>query len=412
MSFSERIGCRFIRRISAFVAALMLTTALLAATNADDIDSLRAARQAIASEAVKMSPAKAGFGQQATGLDLSRLLELSGQREDYEAFTDDHRYFQRDVKSLVERRRTWALCAVLDHENVDAKIYAARGLLELADPASVPVLLAASKRNNYFVCGSEGATLHSIYRGTLKSAMEKITGLKLTPGGLRVTTYPEPGRPKVIRSEDCPAYFAEEIDFAKVAKWLQSKFRLTTLRGKVIEKPWTKSIESWNAGGSEYYVLAVDDVLPADLRSAKEGVVLRPSTVVPFDVLSKFKGKRVVVKGRFVEGKPYVPPADSFMQMPVVPDVIILEGPDGAPVIEKPDPPLRDSGFKVLKISQAEASEPSQAEVIAAVKGQFLLKEGPSGAKKTSGRDYQIPFFSEKFAETKSGKLLCHVRRR
>jgi beta-lactamase regulating signal transducer with metallopeptidase domain len=206
--------------------------ALSAVSPADDSTSIEGAYKNVVSAATRMKPAQfvvGGAGQQTTGLGLSVLLKLSGQQKDIDAFTDDHRYFERDVKRLAKDKKTWALCALLDHENVDAKIYTARGLRQLADPGSVPVLLAAAKRNNYVVEGSESATLHSIYRSTIKDAMEKITGEQLTPAGLRVTTYPEPGKPKVIRSEDDPSHFREEVDFAKVEKWL-AEARPVTMR--------------------------------------------------------------------------------------------------------------------------------------------------------------------------------------
>jgi hypothetical protein len=117
-------------------------------------------------------------------------------------------------------KKTWALCALLDHENVDAKIYTPTVFNNWLIRHSVPVLLAAAKRNYYAVEGSESATVHAIYRSTLKKAMEKIIGEQLTPAGLRLTTYSEPGKPKVIRSEDDPSHFREEVDFAKVEKWL------------------------------------------------------------------------------------------------------------------------------------------------------------------------------------------------
>jgi hypothetical protein len=79
-------------------------------------------------------------------------LKDSGQHKDLDEFTDDHRFFKRDAERLVKSKKTWALCALLDHKNVDAKILAALGLLQLADRQSVPVLLVAAKRNNYTSC--------------------------------------------------------------------------------------------------------------------------------------------------------------------------------------------------------------------------------------------------------------------
>ena len=107
------------------------------------------------------------------------------------------------------------------------------------------------------------------------------------------------------------------------------------LHGTVIRKPWTKSQESWNAGGSEYYVLDVGKA-QVQHRTAKEGVILRPTDAVPFQALEKFEGKRVAVRGRFVEGVPFVPPVDSMDQYPVRLDPTV--------------PILRGSGFEVYEI--------------------------------------------------------------
>ena len=163
-----------------------------------------------------------GVGQQGTGLDLSGVLRDSGQQRDVDAFTDDHRFFERDIERLGESKKTWALCALLDHKNVDAKILAARGLLQLADPQSGPVLLAVAKRNNYAVNGSEGATLHSVYRRTLKEALEKVTGLELTPAEHPKST--------------------EEVDFAKAGAWV-TEVLLNTASVTVEKEDTPKAID-------------------------------------------------------------------------------------------------------------------------------------------------------------------------
>ena len=112
---------------------------------------------------------------------------------------------------------------------------------------------------------------------------------------------------------------------------------LETLQGTVLEKPWTKSFESWNAGGSEYYVL-------------KEGnVQLRPTDAVPLERFKHFKDKQVVIRGRHVEGTPYTPPAGSDEQMPGPPESI-----DGKPLVL-----MRGRGFAVHQISLATEKPPA-----------------------------------------------------
>ncbi len=206
------------------------------------------ARAAIALPTRDVGPIKSR--QNPTGLDLSPILKFSGQKKDFDDFTKDHRFFERDVEKLVRRKKTWALCALLDHPNVGAKIRAARGLVKLADPSSAAVLLAAAKSNNYPVEGSEEASLHSNYRRTLKQGLEKITGLSLTPKGLKVITYLKPGQGKVIRSEDDPSRFKEYVDFKKVENWLRQTFlpAPTTKSGNKAEgTTWSQTVNGLQA---------------------------------------------------------------------------------------------------------------------------------------------------------------------
>lgn len=112
-----------------------------------------------------------------------------------------------------------------------------------------------------------------------------------------------------------------------------------TLTGVVIRKQWTKSEESWNAGGSEYYVLKVDgDALPRAQRNAREGVILRPSKRVPFARFADVVGKRVRCRGRFVAGVAQIAEDRSMEQRPMsIPN----------PVTGQRDIPVRGSGFRV-----------------------------------------------------------------
>lgn len=120
---------------------------------------------------------------------------------------------------------------------------------------------------------------------------------------------------------------------------------LDSLTGIIIRKGWTKSRESWNAGGSEYYVLKVEDsALPSDKRTAKEGVILRPSKAIPFEHFTNFVGQSVRCKGEFLAGKPYIPPEDSAEQVPSPVENLLGE-------VEHP---IRGRGFKVYAIKPIE----------------------------------------------------------
>jgi hypothetical protein len=89
--------------------------------------------------------------------------------------------------------------------------------------------------------------------------------------------------------------------------------QLTTLTGRIIKKPWSKTAESWNAGSSEYYVLDVGDA-EIKSRSAEEGVILRSSERVSMEKFAEYVGKSVKVTGVYVPAMPYQPenPMESF----------------------------------------------------------------------------------------------------
>ena len=108
------------------------------------------------------------------------------------------------------------------------------------------------------------------------------------------------------------------------------------LVGTVIKKPWTKSAESWNAGGSDYFVLDVGDA-PVEKRTAAEGVLLIPAGDIRFEGLEAWVGKRVMVRGDYVEGRP--PKIPERSQFPT--------GPDG-------EPAPQGAGFEVLMIDAAD----------------------------------------------------------
>jgi hypothetical protein len=105
------------------------------------------------------------------------------------------------------------------------------------------------------------------------------------------------------------------------------------LRGRIIRKPWSKTYESWNAGGSEYYVLDVGDARVAK-RSAKEGVTLLADDDAVGQRIRSMVGRRVRVRGTYVDAKPYRPESD-MEQFPT--------GPDGTPM-------PRGAGFRVISI--------------------------------------------------------------
>jgi len=79
--------------------------------------------------------------------------------------------------------------------------------------------------------------------------------------------------------------------------------KLHKISGSILLKPWSKTQESWNAGGGEYLVL---DVGGADIveYSADEGVIIRFGTEVSDNEFKKLVGRRVELTGNYVSKKP------------------------------------------------------------------------------------------------------------
>jgi hypothetical protein len=108
-----------------------------------------------------------------------------------------------------------------------------------------------------------------------------------------------------------------------------------TLVGKIIKKPWSKSGESWRAGGSEYYVLDVGGA-QVEERTAEVGVILRASDAVSMEQIAAAAGSEVEVSGVYVPDMPYEP-QNPGEQYPM--------GMDGKPV-------PRGGGFKVTILNK------------------------------------------------------------
>ncbi|GAA5504612.1 hypothetical protein [Novipirellula caenicola] len=85
-----------------------------------------------------------------------------------------------------------------------------------------------------------------------------------------------------------------------------ASIEIDVLEGVVLHKEWTKSEESWNAGGADYFVLDTGTA-PVKQRSAKEGVLLIPTPTVPVRSLAEHVQKRVRISGQYTKGEPFEP---------------------------------------------------------------------------------------------------------
>jgi hypothetical protein len=194
-----------------------------------DVDAAELKRSAVLAIVTKLVEDEAAGLQTSSpaDVDISELISRSGQLEDVAKIGLDAKKSELYLDELRRAGKKWAMCAHLDHENVDVKIHAAKALAKLADPDTVAVLAVAAKRNAYGVMGSENATLHSIYQAELKRALEAATRLKLTPSGLTLTyehREETPPRTVVHRSELNPEMFRSETDFARISQWLRNVY--------------------------------------------------------------------------------------------------------------------------------------------------------------------------------------------
>ena len=103
-------------------------------------------------------------------------------------------------------------------------------------------------------------------------------------------------------------------DFSSGISSLGKYEQIHKISGSILLKPWSKTQESWIAGGGEYFVL---DVGGADIveYSAEEGVIMRFEEDVIADRFKLLVGKKVEITGNFIPNKQTK--VDPFSQYPV-----------------------------------------------------------------------------------------------
>ena len=103
-------------------------------------------------------------------------------------------------------------------------------------------------------------------------------------------------------------------DYPSSSRNLGKYEKIHKISGSILLKPWSKTQESWIAGGGEYFVL---DVGGADIveYSANEGVIIRFENDVIEDRFKSLVGKKVELIGNFIPNKPTK--VDPFSQYPV-----------------------------------------------------------------------------------------------
>lgn len=182
----------------------------------------------LAKRAIITEPVTPEFGtpdtQQPTGLNFNAILEAANQHALIKTFPLNSSQWEHACTMLQEQGAKWTLCALLDSPHVDVKILAARTLKKMADADTVPALLAAAKRNRHGISGSEGATLHSIYRTELRQALEAATSISpLAPDNMYYITNID-GEDVRVSSAKNPEKFPGSVDFKRVEDWLRNVY--------------------------------------------------------------------------------------------------------------------------------------------------------------------------------------------
>lgn len=177
---------------------------------------------------------------------------------------------------------------------------------------------------------------------SMEAKAAKLDEAEAAPAEAAPAAEPTPAAEPAAPKEDEPEYTkGGELIVREPSKGGEAKGQAPSaapgagkLSGKIIKKPWSKSGESWRAGGSEYYVLDVGGAEVED-RTAEEGVILRASDSVSMEEIAAAVDSEVEVNGVYVPDTPYEP-QDPGEQYPM--------GMDGKPV-------PRGGGFRVLTLT-------------------------------------------------------------
>lgn len=122
------------------------------------------------------------------------------------------------------------------------------------------------------------------------------------------------------------AGYAQEQESSK-------EHKMFTVCGKIVYKPWTKSMESYMAGGSDYFILDVKGFKNEDVPKFSGVIYLRPSAQVTFEELKKYTNKNVEIRGihdvpRRKAAKPKTPNGNEpIEQKPAEPRLFIEQKP-------------------------------------------------------------------------------------
>jgi hypothetical protein len=157
---------------------------------------------------------------------LRNILLLSKQTESYLDAARQRKIQEDKIAGMAERDECWALCALLDHEDIEGRLMVLDRIRMLGNVKVVPVLLIMAKRNLY---NSWRPSDNIEFRLQIKTreVLESLTKKRLIPTYLSGMTHGPNGRDMIpINSEENPEYFRGHIDVWIVEEWLRRKYNL------------------------------------------------------------------------------------------------------------------------------------------------------------------------------------------
>lgn len=164
------------------------------------------------------------------------------------------------------------------------------------------------------------------------------------------------------------------------------------LKGKVLYKPWSKSVESWDAGGSDYCILETTGFENPEMPPFPGTIYLRPTPTVSFDIIKSYKGMPVEVTGilNIPQGDPNW---DNLPEIEKGAYPIEMEMDEHGNMIEKPSKgPGRGKGIAVKSILGLAPVELPPVEVTGyTLQGKILV------APPVQGKQYNVQLDLKEF---------------
>ena len=223
--------------------------------------------EAIFSKPTLQKPDNVARNTQVAGIDLGMLLTRTAQMADLKSFPTELKLKRDYVSMLSEKRKIWALCALLNQRDMPTRMDALTALVKIGDHNIVPVLLALAKQKSHlgdpelvsaFLALAKEKRFFSepfinlkkqqplgdqlLFRFLLIRSLTELTGVKLIEDSLfkQIETKSKVKKGEILninQNEELLNLVAKPISLKPIDEWLRTVYLADTQTQAAIPYP-------------------------------------------------------------------------------------------------------------------------------------------------------------------------------